>query len=143
MGRARTAALVWVCLLGCLLASTALFAQKITGDIEGNVTDSSGAVVPRASVTATNVDTGLVRTANTSGSGNYRINDLAIGNYKITAEAAGFKTVVRAATIQAGALTHADFSLTVGQRTETVEVEGTAPSSICRLRKQLRRSIEN
>ena len=127
MGRARTAALVSVCLLGCLLASTELFAQKITGDIEGNVTDSSGAVVPSASVTATNVDTGLVRTANTSGSGNYRINDLAIGNYKITAEAAGFKTVVRTATIQAGALTHADFSLSVGQRTETVEVEGAAP----------------
>jgi hypothetical protein len=127
MGRARTAAWVLVCLLGCALASTVLFAQKITGDVEGNVTDSSGAVVPSASVTATNVDTGLVRTANTSGSGNYRITDLAIGNYKITAEAPGFKTVVRTATIQAGALTHADFSLTVGQRTETIEVEGAAP----------------
>jgi Carboxypeptidase regulatory-like domain/TonB-dependent Receptor Plug Domain/TonB dependent receptor len=127
MGRARTARWVWLCFFSCLLASTALFAQKITGDIEGNVTDSSGAVVPGATVTALNVDTGLSRTANTSGSGNYRINDLAIGNYKITAEAAGFKTVVRTATLQAGALTHADFSLTVGQRTETIEVEGAAP----------------
>jgi hypothetical protein len=102
-------------------------AQKITGDIEGNITDSSGAVVPKATVTAQNVDTGLVRTATTSSSGNYRITDLSIGNYKITAEAPGFKTVVRTGDIRAGALTHADFALSVGQRTETVEVEGAAP----------------
>jgi hypothetical protein len=110
-----------------LLANTALFAQKITGDIEGNVTDSSGAVVGAADISAQNVGTGLVRTAKSSGSGNYRINDLPIGSYKISAEAPGFKTVVRTAEIQAGALTHADFSLMVGQRNETVEVEGAAP----------------
>jgi hypothetical protein len=114
-------------LFSCLLASTALFAQKITGDIEGNVTDSSGAVVPGATVTALNGDTGQSRTATSNGSGNYRINELAIGTYKISVSAAGFKNVTSTAEVKAGALTHADFALPVGQRTETVEVEGSAP----------------
>ncbi len=125
MGRARRVS--WVCLLAWLMMSATLFAQKITGDIEGNVTDSSGAVVPNATVTARNEGTDLTRTATSSGSGNFRITDLPIGSYKITAEAPGFKTVVRTAQIEAGAVTRSDFALTVGQRTETVEVEGSAP----------------
>src|SRR5580704_6616424 len=125
MGRARRVS--WVCLLAWLMMSATLFAQKITGDIEGNVTDSSGAVVPNATVTARNEGTDLTRTATSSGSGNFRITDLTIGSNKITAEAPGFKTVVRTAQIEAGAVTRSDFALTVGQRTETVEVEGSAP----------------
>ena len=88
MGRARRVS--WVCLLAWLMMSATLFAQKITGDIEGNVTDSSGAVVPNATVTARNEGTDLTRTATSSGSGNFRITDLPIGSYKITAEAPGF-----------------------------------------------------
>jgi hypothetical protein len=115
-----------------VLASLLLFAlpslaQKITGDIEGNVTDSSGAVVPGVTITVQNAAVGLTRTATTSNSGNYRVTDLPIGTYKISATAPGFKTVASSADVKAGALTHADFALQVGQRTETVEVEGSAP----------------
>ena len=67
------------------------------------------------------------RTATTSNSGSYRIPELPIGEYKVTATSQGFKTVVRTAQVATGAVTHADFALQVGQRTETVEVEGTAP----------------
>jgi hypothetical protein len=102
-------------------------AQKITGDIAGDVTDSTGAVVPGARVVAVNNGTGLSRTATTSGTGSYRIPELPIGSYKVTATAQGFKTIVQNAEVVAGGVSHADFKLQVGQRTETVEVEGEAP----------------
>src|SRR5581483_10334977 len=110
-----------------LLVPTLLLAQKITGDIAGDVTDSSGAVVPNARVTAISAATGLTRTVTTSSSGSYRLPELPIGTYKVTTEAAGFKTAVQNLDVSAGAVTHGDFRLTVGQRTETVEVQGAAP----------------
>jgi hypothetical protein len=114
-----------ICAISILTPSA--FAQKITGDIEGNITDSSGAVVPNVTVTAENTGTGLSRTATTSASGNFRVPDLPVGMYKITATAPGFKTVVTSGEVKTGAVMRADFTLQVGQRTETVEVEGTAP----------------
>ena len=116
-------------LLGAVLFLTGLsaFAQRITGDISGNVTDSSGAVVANVTVTVRNTGTGVERTASTNASGNYRIAELPIGDYKVTASAPGFKTSAREATVSAGALTASDFALEIGQRTETVEVEGAAP----------------
>jgi adenine-specific DNA methylase len=59
--------------------------------IVGSVVDSSGAVVPKATVTATNQDTQLTRSATANESGNYVISDLPIGFYSVTASAAGFK----------------------------------------------------
>ena len=118
-----------VCGAACLIVLFALpsLAQKITGDIEGNVTDSSGAVVPGATVTVQNPAIGLTRTATTSNSGNYRVTDLPIGSYKVNAGAAGFKTVVSSAEVTAGGLAHVNFALQVGERTETIEVQGSAP----------------
>jgi hypothetical protein len=117
-------------LLGFLLSLsllTPVHAQKITGDISGNVTDSSGAVVPKAVVTVENLGTGISRSSSTSEGGEYRVNDLPIGTYKVSASASGFKTSQRNAEVSAAGLTSANFSLQVGQRSETVEVEGTAP----------------
>jgi outer membrane receptor protein involved in Fe transport len=102
-------------------------AQTITGSIAGDVTDSTGAVVPDAKVTVQSVGTGLTRTATTTSTGSYRISELPIGPYRVTAEKEGFKTVLRTADVSTGAVTHSDFSLQVGQRTETVEVAGAAP----------------
>ena len=119
----------WISFLLVLgwVASLPLAAQKITGDIEGNVTDSTGAVLPNVTVTAVNADTGLSRVATTSGRGAFRVPDLPIGTYKVSATTQGFKTEVQTVQILAGALSHADFKLAVGERTETVEVEGEAP----------------
>jgi hypothetical protein len=116
---------LWACCFFLLAASAV--AQKITGDIEGSVTDSSGAVVPNVSVTATDQGTGQNRSTSTSAAGNFRINDLSIGSYKVIVEAPGFKSMERQAQVVAGGLVKADFALQVGQRTETVTVEGTAP----------------
>src|ERR1700751_627648 len=126
MRRELSSRLACWCVCLCLSIVPAL-AQKITGDIEGNVTDSSGAVLPNVVIAVENTGTGLSRTTTTSSSGNFRVTDLPVGNYKITATAQGFKTVVTSAEVKTGAVAHADFSLLVGQRTETVEVEGTAP----------------
>ena len=121
---------LWVLLL---ISATAFFslpiasAQTITGSIAGDVTDSSGAVVPNATVTVESAATGVKRTATSSGSGSYKIPELPIGTYKVSAAAEGFKTVVRNADVVTGGVTHADFALQVGLRTETVEVEGAAP----------------
>src|SRR5690348_16182827 len=109
------------------MASLALSAQTITGDITGDVTDSTGAVVTNVEVTAVNTGTNLSRSASTSGTGNFRIPDLPIGQYKVTATAPGFKTVVINAEVRAGAVAQANFKLAVGQRSETVEVQGNAP----------------
>ena len=117
------------CVLAAVLfvLSLPLYAQKITGDIAGDVSDSSGAVVPNATVTAVNTATGFTRSIVTSGSGSYRVTDLPIGTYKVTISGSGFKSAVQEVAVAAGAVTHADAKLQVGQRTETVEVEGAAP----------------
>src|SRR5216683_4060046 len=73
-----------------LVCSVASEAQTITGSVNGTVTDPSGAVVPNATVTATNVDTGVATPTTTNNDGIYNIRFLQIGNYKVTVEASGF-----------------------------------------------------
>ena len=62
-----------------------VFAQQNTGDISGTVTDSTGAVVPNVTVTAVNAGTNASRSGVTSDSGAFRIPELAIGSYRVTA----------------------------------------------------------
>jgi hypothetical protein len=102
-------------------------AQTITGTISGDITDYSGAVVAGAAVTVENLGTSEKRTAMTTASGSFLVPDLPIGKYKVTATADGFKTLTQMAEVLAGAVTRSGFKLPVGQRTETVEVEGSAP----------------
>ncbi len=114
-------------LLVCLGVSRPVLGQRITGDIAGEVTDSTGAVLPNVTVTAVNTGTNFSRSGVTSDTGAFRIPELPIGTYKVTASAEGFKSAVQTANVQAGAVIPANFKLTIGQRTETIEVEGTAP----------------
>src|SRR5581483_3913330 len=109
------------------LGSLSLSAQTITGDIAGDVTDATGAVVPNVTVTVQNTNTGLARTTVTSGTGSYRVPALPIGPYKVSASAQGFKTVIQNAQVLAGGISHADFKLAIGERAETIEVQGAAP----------------
>jgi hypothetical protein len=102
-------------------------AQKITGDIAGDVTDSTGAVLPNVAVTVVNTSTNQSRTTTTTATGSYRVPELPIGSYRVTATVQGFKTSVQQAEVVAGGITHADFKLQIGERTETVEVQGEAP----------------
>src|SRR5215831_1393840 len=110
----------------CLMVAVSA-GQTITGTIAGDITDSSGAVVPNVTVKVESTATALTRSTMTSGTGSYRIPELPIGSYKITITAPGFKTLLGSADVSAGGVTHADFKLQIGERTEMVEVEATAP----------------
>src|SRR5690242_15961191 len=110
-----------------LLMATAPFlaAQTAgTGALTGTVTDSSGAVVPNATVTATSVDTGQARTATTGADGAYAIGLLSPGNYRVKFEAPGFKTVeIPSATITVTETAVLDRALEVGAQAQTITVE--------------------
>jgi outer membrane receptor protein involved in Fe transport len=116
-----------VLLLTGLIASIPVFAQKITGDISGTVTDASGAAVSGALVRAENTGTGEKQSATTNETGFFRIVNLNPGQYRLTAEAAGFKTMQRQASVDIALTTQANFSLQIGAKTETVEVQDVAP----------------
>ena len=76
---------VVIILLGCHVA----WAQRDTSSLLGTVRDSSGAVVPGARVTATEVATGISEGAATDSSGDYVVTSLRVGTYRIRAEAKG------------------------------------------------------
>src|SRR5437868_163544 len=116
-------------LLGVLmLFATALLAQDITGSIVGTVRDQSGAVVPKATVTITNTDTGIVaRTVTSSENGEYSVPSLAIGHYSVAAEASGFKkATVSAIQLHVNEKLTIDPRLQVGSSSESVNVEASA-----------------
>jgi Carboxypeptidase regulatory-like domain len=103
------------------------FAQVQNGQFEGTVTDPTGAALANAKITAVNPAVDLVLTATTNASGNYVVREVPPGVYKITIEAAGFKTVSNAGvTANAGTISHVDFKLTIGKASEVVEVTGEA-----------------
>jgi uncharacterized membrane protein len=114
-----------------LAALVLLFAAQAVAQSEativGTVTDPSGAAVANANITITNLDTGLSRTINTSGDGQYVVPDLRIGRYTVRAAAAGFKTTEQQnITLQVGDRARIDLKLAVGSAQEQVTVEAAA-----------------
>src|SRR5438093_586717 len=79
-----------------VVASGNAVAQTTAGAFEGTVHDSSGAVLPGATVTATHVGTNAVQTAVTDSQGRYRITQLPLGEYRVEAELEGFRREVNA-----------------------------------------------
>jgi len=104
---------------------TSTEAQVISGDLVGTVVDSSGAVVPGASIEATNTATGVKYTAAANSSGEYRFNNLPVGTYNVTAWAANFaKTTVSAFRVELNKANNLQISLNVSATATTVEVSG-------------------
>lgn len=105
-----------------LFGAVAVWAS-ITGSISGIVTDPSGSVVPNATVTATNVDTGVQSSIHTDGAGFYNFPNLPVGNYDIEITAPGFKTYSRTAIrIDANSVVSVDVKLKMGAIAEKVTV---------------------
>src|SRR5262249_2264662 len=103
-------------------------AQVTTATILGTVTDSSGAVVAKASVEAKAVATNLVRSSITDGEGNYTLSSLPVGEYEVTISAAGFrKEVQRGIIIQVQQRARLDVVLQPGSVSEVVNVVAAAP----------------
>lgn len=125
----RTSATRLLCgLLLLPLLSIHLMAQSTLGSIFGTITDSSGAVIPNATVTVTSVDRGVTRNTVTSSSGTYRVTELEPGSYRVSVEHAGFATT-RSETIPLAieASVRADLSMKTGSTSVTVEVTAANP----------------
>lgn len=112
-----------VVVFATMLLSAVAFGQTINGIISGTVVDESGAVVPGASVTARNPNTGFTRTVTTDSEGAFRIAGLPVASYNVRVEKQGFKTSVSenvAATV--GTDTGLRLTLQTGEITAVVQV---------------------
>src|SRR5690242_11687575 len=78
-----------------LMCAACAFGQANTGSIRGTVSDSTGAVVPGAKILLANVQTGVQTSTTTDGLGAYLFEFLPPGDYRVEAEVAGFKKVIR------------------------------------------------
>jgi hypothetical protein len=109
-----------------LVCSAATWAQTITGNVTGTVTDPTGAVVPNANVQATNVETGVVTETTTNTEGIYNIRFLQIGTYKVTVSASGFGTTIFGPfTLETGQTAKVDAKLSLESQQQKVTVEAS------------------
>ena len=108
---------------GLLLWPGGLVSQTFRGGINGTVTDTSGAVIPNAKVTATDVATSVARDTVSSGAGEFSFSDLPQSTYTVKVEAAGFQTTeATGVQVQAGKIYTLPVKLSVAQQATTVEV---------------------
>ncbi len=111
-----------------VLSHVSAYAQAVSSTILGTVTDSSGAVVADAKVTGTEESTGVSRSVQTNGSGNFTFPNTSPGTYSVSVEASGFKKEIRqniSATVNSSA--RVDVQLQPGDIRETVQVTGAPP----------------
>ncbi len=103
-------------------------AQISSAELSGNVLDASGAAVPGATVTATNVDTTISHKTVSGKGGDYVLSNLPPGTYTVTAEAPGFRKLEQTGvSLQVNQQARVDLALQVGQTAETVSVTGHPP----------------
>ena len=111
-----------------VLGVTNAVAQQQTGEIYGRAADTSGAVLPGATVTVAGPSLIQPRVAVTSETGTYRIPELPIGTYSVTFELAGFKTTaVQDIRVTIGFRAQVNASLELSSVQETVTVSGASP----------------
>jgi hypothetical protein len=111
-----------------LISGVPLVGQAVNGTLLGTLTDSSGAVVANATVTATEMSTGVVRATQSNTSGNYVFPDLPPGTYRIVAEAQGFKKEARSdLRLDVNSTVRADLTMQPGAVNEVLEVTAAAP----------------
>ncbi len=102
-------------------------AQVLYGSVAGTVTDKSGAALPNAQITVSNVATGIQRQTKTNPSGQYRFPDLPAGTYTVTVTVQGFQAVKKTGVlIVIGQVNEQDFQLQVGGVRQEVTVQGSA-----------------
>ena len=113
--------------MAIVVLATAAFAQVDRGSIAGTVTDPSGAVVASVNIRITHDATNTSYTSPTSTSGSFSFFNLPIGNYSLIAETPGFRrSEVKGIKVEVNQQAKVDFTLQVGDVTQTVEVAATA-----------------
>lgn len=115
-------------LLALIYPAGKMCGQAVFGSIIGTVTDSTGAVVPNAKVTVTDVGKDVSYATSTNASGNYAQGHLIVGTYRVRVEAAGFQAYVQEnVSVNVDAAVSVDARLQLGALTQTVEVTAAVP----------------
>lgn len=109
-----------------VLAPRALEAQSlVSGDIAGTITDTTGAAIPGAKVTAINTGTGQSKDVTTSATGNYRISLLQPGAYTVMVTADGFQNTQGSLNLSIGQIASLNLKLAVAKSSTTIQVMAT------------------
>src|SRR3982075_2365679 len=122
---------VWIFVIVAIsiLSTGHVYAQVAGATLTGTVKDASGGIIPNAQVAIRDVATAVTRTVSTGGAGLYTAPNMLPGTYEIRVTASGFSTVVqKGVTLTVGAQQVLDFTMQVGQMTQTVEVTTEAPT---------------
>jgi hypothetical protein len=123
-------AFVRVCLvaIAAILVASVALAQTDRGTITGTLADSTGAVVPGASVQVTNTETGAQYDTVTTGTGNYTLASLVAGNYNLTVAVTGFKKFTQEGIqVTVAQTARVDVTLEVGAISDAVTITADAP----------------
>jgi hypothetical protein len=119
---ARSLFLFWILILP--LGLPTVIRAAIGGSISGTVEDPSGAVIPNATITATNAETGVRQVLTTNSTGSYSFPSLPVGHYDVTITAARFKPYRRVTiTVDVNSALLVDAMLELGESSETVTVK--------------------
>src|SRR5450631_1665068 len=123
---AKAVITITICLLWAAMPAAAQLAGQ--GSLQGTVTDSTGAVIPNATVTVTNIATNIAATQKSSSAGFYNISPLAPGTYRVQVVAQGFKILMQDNVVVDALQSRAfDPVLTVGAESQTVTVSDAPP----------------
>ena len=126
MSSTRSMRFALALVLGGLTPAAA--AQQQLGAIQGTIIDQTKALLPGVTVTVTNLNTGITRTATTNESGVYRVPSLDPGVYKVQAQLQGFRSAVQTdLTLSVGATLGVNFTMNTGQFEEAIQVAAVAP----------------
>ena len=118
-------AVLW---LSISILSSPSRAQESRGNITGSVLDPQGSAISNARIEVRNVDTGVVTCAATNEDGLFEVEFLIPGHYSITADAAGFKKLIRTGvTLRVAGRMQVDLRMEVGAVSETITVSGARP----------------
>ncbi len=117
----------WILVLALGTLTLPMFSQTTNATLVGEVTDAQGGAIPNATVTVKSKATGVARTVDTNGAGQYRVFPLSPGAYDVSVGSSGFKTQVQSnVTLEIASNVKVDFHLEIGQISERVEVQATA-----------------
>ena len=126
----RGPSFLWICCLwiGCLMLMPQAYSQNTTGSMVGIVTDQTGASVPNAAITVTNLATDTKRTTTSTATGEYQLLTLQPGQYSLSIEGTGFKRYSQSPLdVQVEQATRVNVQMVVGAVTEQVTVSSSVP----------------
>jgi hypothetical protein len=114
---------------GTHFPSCTAFAQSVRGSLSGSVLDQSGAAIPGAKISVRDPNTGVTRGTVSSAEGSYRLPELNLGSYDVTASAPGFSTLIQhGVQITIGGMSALNLTLKTGSNETTINVDASAPT---------------